>query len=215
MDAYVLGALPPYNTLLCGKMVACLIRSREVYNEFTRTYGNTSGIISGKAKKARLLAVTTSSSMGRSSVYNRLKLGSVRYFETYRLHPRMGPFPHLGWLVPRVARLPAQHRPPICRPAPLRAGSKLAPANHACSAQGARIQRRTAPPRHPTRGYSSATSRPMPLRSCAQGKGRPDLSARFSPCSRSRISRLIGGCFPAPSGGLTTVFGTGPVFCCC
>lgn len=81
MDAYVLGALPPYNTLLGGKMVACLIRSREVYNEFTRTYGNTPGIISGKMKKARLLAVTTLSSMGRSSVYNRLKLDGVRYFE--------------------------------------------------------------------------------------------------------------------------------------
>ncbi len=81
MDAYVLGALPPYNTLLGGKLVACLIRSREVYNEFTRTYGDTSGIISGKAKKARLLSATTSSSMGRSSVYNRLKLGGVRYFE--------------------------------------------------------------------------------------------------------------------------------------
>lgn len=81
MDAYVLGALPPYNSLLAGKMVACLLRSRQVYNEFTRTYGNTTGIISGKAKKPRLLAVTTSSSMGRSSVYNRLKLGGVRYFE--------------------------------------------------------------------------------------------------------------------------------------
>ena len=81
MDAYVLGALPPYNTLLGGKMVACLIRSREVYNEFTRAYGNTSGIISGRAKKARLLAVTTSSSMGRSSVYNRLKLDGACYFE--------------------------------------------------------------------------------------------------------------------------------------
>ncbi len=81
MDAYVLGALPPYNSLLAGKMVACLIRSRQVYNDFTRTYGNTTGIISGKAKKPRLLAATTSSSMGRSSVYNRLKLGGVRYFE--------------------------------------------------------------------------------------------------------------------------------------
>ena len=81
MDAFVLGALPPYNTLLAGKMVACLVRSRQIYKEFTRTYGNTTGIISGKAKKPRLLAVTTSSSMGRSSVYNRLKLGGVRYFE--------------------------------------------------------------------------------------------------------------------------------------
>ena len=81
MDAYVLGALPPYNTLLGGKMVACLVRSRQIYNDFRRTYGNTEGIISGKAKKPRLLAVTTSSSMGRSSVYNRLKLGGVRYFQ--------------------------------------------------------------------------------------------------------------------------------------
>lgn len=82
MDAYVLGALPPYNALLAGKMVACLVRSREIYSEFTRTYGNTIGIISGKEKKARLLAVTTSSSMGRSSVYNRLKLDGIPYFES-------------------------------------------------------------------------------------------------------------------------------------
>ena len=80
MDAYVLGALPPYNTLLGGKMVACMVRSRQIFNDFTLTYGNTTGIISGKVKKARLLAVTTSSSMGRSSVYNRLRLDGVRYF---------------------------------------------------------------------------------------------------------------------------------------
>ena len=81
MDAFVLGALPPYNSLLGGKMVACLIRSREMYDEFARTYGHTAGIISGKAKAARLLAISTSSSMGRSSVYNRLKLGGMCYLE--------------------------------------------------------------------------------------------------------------------------------------
>src|SRR5260370_14699551 len=80
MDAYVLGAVPPYNTLLGGKLVACLVRSREVYNDFTRAYGDTTGIISRRKKKARLLAVTTSSSLGRSSVYNRLKLGGVQNF---------------------------------------------------------------------------------------------------------------------------------------
>jgi hypothetical protein len=80
MDAYVLGAVPPYSTLLGGKLVACLVRSREVYNDFTRVYGHTTGIISRRKKKARLLAVTTSSSLGRSSVYNRLKLGGVQYF---------------------------------------------------------------------------------------------------------------------------------------
>jgi hypothetical protein len=82
MDAYVLGALPPYNALLGGKLVACLIRSRDIYDDFARTYGKTTGIISKQEKKARLLAVTTSSSMGRSSVYNRLKLGGVEYFRS-------------------------------------------------------------------------------------------------------------------------------------
>ena len=81
MDAYVLGALPPYNMLLGGKLIASLIRSRDLYDDFTRVYGASTGIISGKEKRARLLAVTTSSSLGRSSVYNRLKLDGVEYFK--------------------------------------------------------------------------------------------------------------------------------------
>jgi len=72
LDAYVLGAVPPYNMLLGGKLVAALIRTRDIYNDFSKVYGGTTGIISKKAKNARLLAVTTSSSLGRSSVYNRL-----------------------------------------------------------------------------------------------------------------------------------------------
>jgi hypothetical protein len=55
LDAYVLGAVPPYNMLLGGKAVACLIRSREVFEDFKRTYGNTVGIISGRRKRAELL----------------------------------------------------------------------------------------------------------------------------------------------------------------
>jgi hypothetical protein len=41
MDAYVLGALPPYNMLLGGKLVACLLRTRDIYDDFTKTYGST------------------------------------------------------------------------------------------------------------------------------------------------------------------------------
>ena len=82
MDAYVLGAVPPYNMLLGGKMIACLIRSTDVYTDFQDCYGSAKGIISGERKGARLLAVTTSSSMGRSSIYNRLKLDGVTYFQS-------------------------------------------------------------------------------------------------------------------------------------
>ena len=54
MDAYVLGALPPYNSLLGGKMVACLLRSQDIYDDFAKAYGKTTGIISHQEKKARL-----------------------------------------------------------------------------------------------------------------------------------------------------------------
>lgn len=81
LDAYVLGAVPPYSFLLGGKTVACLIRSKEVYADFRKAYGSSTGIISREEKNARLLAVTTTSSMGRSSIYNRLKLGETPYFQ--------------------------------------------------------------------------------------------------------------------------------------
>ncbi len=81
LDAYVLGAVPPYNMLLGGKAVACLVRSREIFDDFKATYGKTVGIISKEAKHASLLAVTTTSSMGRSSIYNRLRLHETTYFK--------------------------------------------------------------------------------------------------------------------------------------
>lgn len=80
MDAYVLGALPPYSQLLGGKLVSCLIRTKDVRDDFLKKYAHTRGIISGKRKKARLVMVTTSSSLGRSSIYNRLRLDGKEYF---------------------------------------------------------------------------------------------------------------------------------------
>ncbi|HEV2330302.1 MAG TPA: Druantia anti-phage system protein DruA [Verrucomicrobiae bacterium] len=81
MDACVLGAIPPYNQLLCSKLVACLVRTKEVERAFKLKYGQTQGIISGIKKHARLACVTTTSALGRSSVYNRLKLGGIEYLQ--------------------------------------------------------------------------------------------------------------------------------------
>ena len=67
LDAYVLGAVPPYNMILGGKFVSCLVRSREVRDDFARRYGKTRGVISRKKKGAKLVIVTTSSSLGRRS----------------------------------------------------------------------------------------------------------------------------------------------------
>lgn len=81
MDAYVLGAVPPYNQLLGGKLVACLIRTQEVASHFRKKYRARKGLISKKKKDARLVLVTTTSALGRSSVYNRLRLGDVWHFK--------------------------------------------------------------------------------------------------------------------------------------
>ena len=81
LDAYVLGAVPPYNYLLGGKLVACLVRTKEVRDDFQEKYSDTRGIISKRKKSARLLMVTTSSSLGRSSIYNRLKLEGQPYLQ--------------------------------------------------------------------------------------------------------------------------------------
>jgi hypothetical protein len=74
MDAFILGAVPPYNRLLGGKLVAALIGSAEIGEAFEVKYGGSTGIISGETKKARLVLVTVTSALGRSSLYNRVVL---------------------------------------------------------------------------------------------------------------------------------------------
>lgn len=81
MDAYVLGALPPYNMLLGGKLVASLVCTREVRDSFSLRYANSQGIISKEKKSAQLCLVTTTSALGRSSLYNRLTLNGAKIFE--------------------------------------------------------------------------------------------------------------------------------------
>ena len=66
MDAYVIGALPPYNYLLGGKLISYLLTSKEVRNMFEEKYKNT--------KYNKLAGIFTTSLYGRSSQYNRLRL---------------------------------------------------------------------------------------------------------------------------------------------
>ncbi len=74
MDAFVVGAVPPYASLLGGKLVFSLIASAEVGAAFAARYANSAGVISGQRKAPRLALVTVTSALGRSSLYNRLRL---------------------------------------------------------------------------------------------------------------------------------------------
>ena len=73
MDAYVLGAVQPYSRLLAGKLVALAITTNEVRDAFAARYGNRTTLISGKKRKPHLALITTTSALGRSSIYNRVK----------------------------------------------------------------------------------------------------------------------------------------------
>lgn len=80
MDAYVLGAVPPYSHLLGGKLVGGLLGSSEVSSLFREKYGNSISVISKKQKRPILALVTTTSALGRSSLYNRLNIqGQLRF----------------------------------------------------------------------------------------------------------------------------------------
>ena len=72
MDAFVLGAVPPYTGLLGGKLSGLLTGSTEVRTAFSSKYGHRRTLISQRDPDAHLALVTTSSALGRSSVYSRL-----------------------------------------------------------------------------------------------------------------------------------------------
>lgn len=81
MDAYVLGALPPYNTLLGGKLIAYLLASNEVRSLFKQKYLNQTTLISER-KASDLVLIVTSSLYGKnSSQYNRLKYGDTLLYQ--------------------------------------------------------------------------------------------------------------------------------------
>jgi len=80
-DAFVLGAVPPYNHLLAGKLVAMLAVSDEVQSMWRDKYEGRTSLIAEQARDGRLAMITTTSALGRSSIYNRLRFsdGELMY----------------------------------------------------------------------------------------------------------------------------------------
>ena len=73
MHAQRVGALPPYNKILGGKMVALALTSNEVREAYKRKYNSSKTIIKKRFITPDLLFITTTSAFGKSSIYNRLK----------------------------------------------------------------------------------------------------------------------------------------------
>ncbi|MFZ3166730.1 MAG: Druantia anti-phage system protein DruA [Candidatus Methanoperedens sp.] len=97
LDSYVLGAVPPYNLLLGGKIVAALLTSNEIRNDFKKKYENKKAVISGKRRKGHLALVTTNTALGKSSMLSRLYYTPGGYNEKTDAKNRRELWHHVGW----------------------------------------------------------------------------------------------------------------------
>ena len=73
MYAQRVGALPPYNELLGGKLVALSLISNEIRDAYQCKYYDKTSIMAERKIESELLFITTTSAFGRSSMYNKLK----------------------------------------------------------------------------------------------------------------------------------------------
>ncbi len=75
MDGYTVGALPPYNDLLAGKLLILAAASQDIRDDYERRYHGKVTRMQGNILPSSLIAVTTLSAFGRSSLYNRVSKG--------------------------------------------------------------------------------------------------------------------------------------------
>ena len=72
MSAQRVGALPPYNMLIGGKMAALSLACNEVRAEYAERYGGKRTAMLGRVIDPRMLFATTTAAFGKSAMYDRL-----------------------------------------------------------------------------------------------------------------------------------------------
>jgi hypothetical protein len=80
MDAYVIGAVPPYNYLLGGKLISYVLASTEVRRIYQTKYKEAVTLIDKRVSNL-LVGIFTTSLYGKSSQYNRLKYNNELLFK--------------------------------------------------------------------------------------------------------------------------------------
>lgn len=115
MDAFVLGAVPPYSLLLCGKLVAMLAASDTVRSAFKRKYQGVRTLIRRKIHDGRLALITTASALGRSSVYNRLRLRDRLLYQSVGFTKGSGDFHFSNGLYGAITEFAAKHCEPTAK----------------------------------------------------------------------------------------------------
>jgi hypothetical protein len=99
MDIYTLGAVPPYNHLLGGKLIALAAAANEIRQAYWCKYGDHATQMEQRILPPHLVALTTTSAFGRSSLYNRLSYNGTPVAESLGYTEGYGTF-HLMELYP-------------------------------------------------------------------------------------------------------------------
>ena len=115
MDAFVLGTVPPYSYLLCGKLVAMLAASDEIRKAFKRKYGGSRPVIRRTVHDGRLALITTTSALGRSSVYNRIRFQDRLLYQSVGFTGGSGEFHFSNGLYTAISSFAADHCTPTYR----------------------------------------------------------------------------------------------------
>ncbi|WP_299029421.1 Druantia anti-phage system protein DruA [uncultured Thermanaerothrix sp.] len=82
MDIQTLGAVPPYDRLLGGKLIGLVAASNEIRQAYWRKYAGRATEMEGRILPPHLVALTTTSAFGRSSLYNRLRYHGMAIAES-------------------------------------------------------------------------------------------------------------------------------------
>lgn len=115
MDAYVLGAVPPYSMLLGGKLVAMLALSNEVRRAFRRKYFGTKTLINKKKRPPYLSLITTTSALGRSSLYNRMRISGLDYWQSVGFTKGFGEFHFSNGVYGAIREFVEEHCEPTAK----------------------------------------------------------------------------------------------------
>jgi len=91
-DAYVLGAVEPYRQLIAGKLMAMCAAANETADYLISKYAGTTTVIKQQEKRPEPVLLTTTSALGRSSIYNRLKLRDRQMFHSVGFTEGFGHF---------------------------------------------------------------------------------------------------------------------------
>jgi hypothetical protein len=115
LDAYALGAVPPYARLLGGKLVALLALSNEVRQAFRAKYGGRRSLIAGASRPPYLALLTTTSALGRSSLYNRIRINGFPFWTSVGYTQGSGEFHFSNGVYADIRSFVCEHCTPTAK----------------------------------------------------------------------------------------------------